>query len=368
MRKCVFLLVPVLLLTAGCKVKPKFTEEELAQIPLTQKTDLPKPSGGFVLVVGSETITSDEIITGPLLEHFRPFAQRNDFERFKKWAKPQLEQIVVTKVSDILLYNQAKKEAGEDIEERLEKLADGEVRKFVASFGGDYAKAEEALKEMRMDWHSFKEYQKKMILSQSYIASQLGKNKLITYSELLEYYNRMKDESFTAPAKLKFRLIDIQIEKLEVADPNQSRQQFAKKLAKELLGRIQAGEDFGELAAGYPQGQAIVWRIVETSSPESLAEPYDILATRAKKVEPGQTAGPIEAGEHIFIMKLEEKQAESVEPLENVQKQVEEKIIFDRWKKAVGEFRAKLVQQAAPSKKSEFINFCLEKIYLMSNQ
>jgi parvulin-like peptidyl-prolyl isomerase len=366
MRKCAFLTALVLLLTYGCGGggKPKFTEEELALIPLAQREGLPEASDGFVLAVGGETITSDEIITEPLLDHFRPIAQKSSFEQFKEQARLELEQIIATRVSNILLYQQAKRDTGVDIEDALEKAAEAEVRKFVAGFEGDYAKAEQALKQMGMDWRSFREYQKKMILSQDYIRRQLPEYRPITYGELVNYYNEMKEEFFAIPAMITFRLIDIQIPKLEVTDPNRSRLEQARELASELVRRLQKGEDFGELAKQYSHGHRAsfggLWQPVQ---PESLAKPYDALAAEAEKIQPGQTAGPIEAGEHIFIMKLEEKRPKSFEPLENVQKEVEAKIIFDRRKKAVDEFSSKLVQQAALNERDRFIDFCLEKIF-----
>lgn len=365
----------VLFLIGGCgssdtwgRAKPKLTEEEIARIPLPQRSGLPECSGGFALAVSGETVTSDEVIL-PLIEYFRPIAQRNSFEQFKEQAKPVLEQVLVTKVSNILLYSQAKREMGERIDERLEKAAEAGVRKFIVSFEGDYARAEEALEEMGMDWHSFREYQKKMILSQSYISTQLPQNEPITHSELMDCYNNMKDKFFTTPAMMKFRLIDIEPAKLEVADPEQSRHRKAKELANELVRQIYEGSDFGELAKQYSHGHRRafggLWKPVQ---PGALAEPYDVLATEAEKIEPGQIAGPIEAAEHIFIIKLEERRAKSFEPFEKVQGQVEAKIIFDRRKKAVDELSTKLTQQAALGKKDEFINFCLGKIYRISNQ
>jgi len=380
MRKCAFLTVLILLLTYGCGggSKPKFTEEELALIPLVQREGLPEASGGFVLAVGGETITSDEIITQPLLEYFRPTAQKSSFQQFKEQAKPELEQILTTRISNILLYQEAKRDMGVDLEDALEKAAEAEVRKFVVSFDGDYAKAEQVLKQMGMDWRSFKEYQKKMILSQDYIRRQLPEYRPITYSELVNCYNELREEFFAMPAMITFRLIDIQIPKLKVADPNRSRLEQAKELANELVRRLQEGEDFGELAKQYSHGHRAsfggLWKPVQ---PESLAKPYDILAAEAERIKPAQVAGPIEAGEsspsegrgeHIFIMKLEEKRPKSFKPLENVQKEVEAKIIFDRRKDAVNEFSAKLVKQVALSERSRFIDFCLKKIYPMCHQ
>ena len=45
---------------------------------------------------------------------------------------------------------------GEETEEGLEKAADSELRKFVLRFGGDQAKADEALQKMGLDRESFK--------------------------------------------------------------------------------------------------------------------------------------------------------------------------------------------------------------------
>jgi hypothetical protein len=356
-----------LVLFSGCGggKKPKYTEEELAKIPLARRTGLPKASGGFVLAVGDETITADEIVL-PLIEDSRPFAQRSSFEQFKEEARPGLERFLITMVSDILLYQQAKEHTGVD-EEALEKAAEREVRKFVVSFGSDYARAEQALMQDGMDWQSFKEYQKKVVLTQSYIASQLPKVRPITYSELVDTYNEMKkDESFSIQAMLKFWLVDIEAAKLEVADANQSRLEQAKRLANELMGQIQAGKDPGKLAEKR-SGVSFIDHS-EGVRPESLEKPYDILVAEAEKIKPGQIAGPIEAGEHIFIMKLEGKQPKGVRPLEEVQKEVKAKILSDRWKEAVGELTAKLVQQAALSNMDAFIDFCLEKIYRLSEQ
>lgn len=368
MGKCVFLLVLMLLLCGCGGDNPGFTQVELEPMPFPQREGLPEASGGFVLAVGGETVTADEIVVA-LVEHFRPIAQRSDFERFKRQVRAQVEQVITTKISNILLYQEAKRQAGEDIDEALEKMAEAEVRKFVLSFEGDYAGAEEVLKQRGEDWQSFKESQKKMILSQWYIASQLPENEPVTHSELMDYYNKMRDESFSVPAMIRFRLIDIEAGKLELADANKSSLEQAGELADELMVRLRADEDFGELAKQYSHGYRRefggVWKPVQ---PGSLAEPYDVLAAEAERIEQGQIAGPVEAGEHVFIMKLEEKRADGYEPFEKVQSQVEAKIIFDRRKKAVEEIEAKLVQQASLGERGEFIDFCLKEIYQMSNQ
>ena len=368
MRKWAFLPALVLLLVVGCGGdKPKFTEQQLAQMPSPQRQGLPECSGGFVLVVGEETITSDQVIA-PLIERLRPLAQSADFEQFKKQVRPRIEQVVDARVSRILIYSQAKKDAGEDIDENLDEAAEAEVRRFVVSFGGDYSKAEDTLKKMGRDWASFKEHQKRLILNQSYIASQMPNPGPVTHTDLINCYNKMKDEFFATPAMLNFQLIDIQPVELELNDPNQSCLEQARGLADDLLKRLQAGEDFGTLAKEYLG--ALFIDHSNGIQPDSLAAPYDKLVAEVEKIQPGQVAGPIETPqqEHIFIIKLIEKRPKTFEPFEKVQKQVERKIILDRQRQALDELEAKLAQQAKIPNKDEFIDFCLQKIYQMSNE
>ncbi|MCX5635436.1 MAG: peptidylprolyl isomerase [Planctomycetota bacterium] len=369
MYKIVLPLTLGLLLIGGCgDDKPRYTDAQLALMPQPQRENLPIASGGLVLAVNGETITADEIVN-PMIDHFREYAQSTEAEEFRAHVRPQVDKALVSKISNILLYQQAKNNAGDKIEDALEKAADSEVAKFIVSFNGNYAKAEEALKEMGMDWTSFKDYQKKMILSQSYLHEKLPDEKPITYNEVLVCYNDMKDKSFTSPAKLKFRLIDLEISSVELTDPNQNRQEYVKKLAVELIRQLNEGSDFGELAKKYSKDhRASAGGLWDSVDPESLAKPYDVLGTEADKIEPGQLAVPIEAQGHIFIMKLDEKKPKSVEPLEKVQKQIEAKITFDRRKKAIDEFGLKLAERAAVAEKDAFIDFCTDKLYKMANE
>ncbi len=360
MCKFAFLTALVLFLY-GCQTGGKSDSIEKP----AQKTSLQKSSDGLVLTVADETITSDEIVmaaTGLL----RPIAQSGDFERFKLQAEPQLKEIITARILNILLYQQAKKNTREDIDQVLERPAEAEIRKFIMVFGGDYAKAEQALKQQGMDWASFKVYQKKMILTEYYLGSLLPKAVPITYSELLARYNQMKEESFLILAAIKFQLLDIEPAKLRITDPNQDRLEQAKKLADELLRQVKTGKDFHEVAKEY-HGVTFAAHS-KPVQPESLT--YQILADEAEKIEPGDISGLIETTQqkHIFIMKLKEKHSKGYEPFEKVQRKVKAKIISDRRKQAQDKILAKLRRQAEHELSNEFTEFCLQKIYKMSNE
>ena len=378
MCRYICLSVLILLLFGGCDGgKSRLSEAEKERRALTQKIELVEAAGGYVLIVGGETLTSNQIIDSRTRlnglfvspkEYFGPVAQANELEQFKERAKGQLEEIIMANISNILLYQQAKKQAGANIDEALEKAAENEYRKFVLNFGGDQARADDEIKRRQMDKKSFKEQVKKDMLIYEYRRSKLPNNRPVTYRELMDCYNQIKDKYFAKASKIRFRLIDIQPARLEVADPNEDRWLLGKEQANKLLELIKSGEDFGELAKQYSHGDwrefGGLWRSVQ---PSSLAEPYDILAVEADKMEPGEVTGPIVTKQHIFIMKLEEKQIAGYEPFEDVQDLVKEKVLLDRQGEVLDKLNAEIRQEAKLSRTDKFVDFCLEKIYRISN-
>jgi parvulin-like peptidyl-prolyl isomerase len=363
-----FLIFIAVLFLAGCGAKPKFTPEQLAVMPLAKRDGLPEASGGFALVVGDQTITAEDVI-GPVFERLAQVAQKSDFNGFKQLAGPVIEQQLVSRISDALLYSKARKEAGEQIDDELDRATTAEVRKFVMDFGGDYAKAEQALKQMGMDWGRFEQYKRRWILSQSYLAQQLPKNEPITYGEMTVAYDETKNQLYTMPAVCQFRLIDIEPARMQVIDPNKPRRQQAKDLAERIAGQIKQGEDFEKLARDYSHDHRAsaggLWRKVD---PASLAPPYDVLAKKAESMRPGQVTDVIENQGHFFIMQLVEFKPKSVEPFEKVQSQVKARIAFDRLRQALDKLNNELLQQASAADKSKFVDFCVREIYRMANK
>lgn len=326
----------------------------------------PSCSGGMVLPVNGELVTIDEVVN-PQLEELKPIAANGDYLDFRRRAKSVIMQSIDNKVSNIVLHQKAKREMQEGIDEQLDKAADTEVKQFLAGFNGNYADAEKAIKKMGMDWKSFREYQKKLILVQYFLSEELKDKRPITYSEMRDYYENSKAEQFHTPLTVQFRVIDIVPSKLAIDpnDPNLTPELAGNRLAATVMDRIKAGEDFGTLAKvySYDPVRAPLGGLWTPVGAGSLAEPYDVLEKEAAKLEPGQLAGPIDAKGHIFILKLESKKNESFEPFEKVQHKVETSIKYERRKEAVDKMVDTLMSQADIGDKNMFLEMCLQKAY-----
>ncbi len=356
-----------LVLSGGCendaRTTGKFTEEEMAEIPFANHDNLPAVSGGLALSVKSETITIQEIVT-PVMKMLNP-PVGTDRDSFKFRARPVVKDAVVEKITDILLYQEAKKNAPDNVDELLETAVEVEVNKL------RYNQGHADIAEQGMDWKQYREYQKKMLLIRSYYASQnLLEDKPVSHSAMLEHYKAMQQDGFQFKGLLKrkdvqwdgfveFRLIDIKI------DDREMPKSAAIQKAEELIEKINNGEDFGDLAKlhsdGHRKAMGGLWTQVTEGS--KLNPPHHVLPPQAEKMEVGELAGPIESGGHVFVMKLEHKKKSGVTLFEDLQVRIETDIQLARRKEQFDELINKLIREARISGLEQFVDACLDKAW-----
>ena len=342
----------------------KFSDEEMDNFGLVEHGNLPQPAGGFVLSVGTETITVDEIVS--LAGKSAGWERwRGSFEQFKIQAQDVFKDIVLGKVSDILLYQKARRKASENIDEVLEKAVENEVNRFVAGYGGNYAEAQEAITAMGLDWRGFRDYKKREMLIQSYLSEELLAEEPVTHGEMLDYYNLIKEERFEWEGTIEFRLIDIQAAKVDMSGhEGLTCEEAVSKVTNELLERISEGREFGEIARQYSHGHRAeyggLWTPVTAGS---LMAPHDVLEAVAEKMEAGEVSAVIENDGHFFIMKLENKQQAGFKAFEEVQESIEREMRLNRRMYRYEELIRTLINQANITDIDDFVDFCVEAAY-----
>jgi len=358
------------LVITGCGGKEKYgkyTEEQMQQFELAHQQDLPVPSGDtMVLGIGPETISSDEILAVSE-ESLAPGARQMNEAAFSNWARPYIQEVIRSKITDILLYQQARKTAPDTIDEMLEKAVDREVARFVASYGNNYALAESKIKEMGMDWQSFKEYQKKLIMTQSYLSTKLKNEKRFSQQQLRDYYDRNKDELFCQKGEVGFSVIEIQPDRLtaeQIADDSDTLA-AAKRIAAGLIKDLENGADFAELAKQYHGSMAEFGGRFSPFEPGKcgLRKPYNSLEAPSLQMKVGQVKGPIEIDGRVFVLKLDTLQIGSYDAFEDVQQHIQQQLLFQYKQQQYKELFDEIAMNTDLAEFERFAEFCLRQAY-----
>jgi hypothetical protein len=363
--------VAVLFLAAGCgdKVEQgKFTAEQMKTIPFPDRVNLPAPAGGMSLNVESETITMKELAIS-LEEKLKPLAQQGNQAAFTQAARPVFREALRNRVTDILLYKEAKKKAPESIDDALDKAVESEMSRFLASYGNNRAVAENTLRTMGYDWKTFRDFQRRMILTQSYLSKEFSDKRPVAHSEMTDYYAQHRSQ-YCREGTVQFRLIDIIAQKLpsQLMDPNETAQQAVERLTVLIMDKLKKGEDFGKLAEQYSQDPLAssggLWRPI-TVGAGSLPAPYEILEQKAVTLEPGQVAGPLAAKDHLFIIKLENKADASCQTFEEVQNAIEQQFQYEFRKEQYMKLINRLTSRVDSLQMEQFLNQCIADAYAM---
>ena len=364
----------IMLFSVGCaSSKPamgKFSEEEMAKFPLANEQGLPDIHGGLVLSIGSETITVDQVVT-PLMNMLNEEVGAGDFSQFRQHVGPTAGQLLRSKIDDILLYEEAKRSAPDSVDEFLDKAVETEVNRFVADYDGNIANAQKAIEaEGFNNWQEFRDYHKKLILTQNYIQQKIADEIPVTHGELLDHYNANKADRFEWEGTVEFSLIDITAEKVKPfgkigpVEAAKISEKAAFEKASGLVKRIRQGEDFGELAKKHSQGRRAAmggrWSAVTLGT---LASPYDVLELYFPGMDPGEVSDPIQAKGHVFIIKLEGKTHSGYKSFEEVQGEIESEVVTIRRTKQRREMASKLISEANISNLDEFLEHCIETAY-----
>lgn len=354
---------------AGCDSLTDQDDGDIIPVaePVPMPTNLPPPTGGMTLSVAGETITTSEIIsTAEVLETLRPMAAAGDRMFFHRQSYNTISNVIRRKITNILLYHLARKEAPANIDEILDKEVKKEVNSFVAKHG--LAKAEKIMRENYTDWDDYGDNIKKEIMIQSYVSTKIKTDALVSHKEMLDRYNESKELFSQNPEQIEFRLIEIQGKLLDETDINldkgETPHDAAMRIAADLRKRIDKGEDFAALASQFHGPFAFRGGKTGLITVGDAVSPYDVLEKEAEGKKEGDIVGPIDADDRVFIMRLESRVEAKVVTFEGVQDRIEAQIRFDRRRQQHNKMLAELVEAAEIADMEEFTNTCVEAAFM----
>jgi parvulin-like peptidyl-prolyl isomerase len=374
---CASCLVAALMTVSGCPEKAgkksALTEDEIKSRIYAQKPDRPDH-----LIVCGETITWEDILSSlpeesavnpPLKAGLEKAAQESSLPRFLEEQGLVVYQRLVNRITSVVLSKRARRELGNKVDDaKVDEYAELALHRFIVDdHGGNGAEADEALAKAGMNRVTYKQRKKMEGLADTIVKSKYSRSQPVTYGDLLARYNEVKEGQYARPGVLQLRVIDVQVDRVEVKEPTEDPVTRARQVAQELRRKIDAGADFGEVAkesqryTDDPRAeQGGLWK---PSNPNSLAAPFDVLARQAQNMKPGQVAGPIEAPGRFFLMKVEDMQERGYQPLSEVQEEVRRDIMNRRFREVLQELDDETRRQVALADIERFVNFCLQRFY-----
>ncbi len=194
-----------------------------------------------------------------------------------------------------------------------ESIIDEQLDEYVKSKYGNRVTLTKTLQQEGMTFEKFRQNFRDRFIVDTMHYENIAKQVIVSPHKIETYYIDHKDD-FKEEDQVKLRMIVLT--NAPDADPEPTR-----KLAQEILGKLNEGAAFGEMASIYSQGsqasKAGEWDWVEKSVLRKE------LADVAFNLKPGERSGVIETPGAFYIMLVEDKRQARVRNLSDVRDDIE---------------------------------------------
>ena len=295
---------------------------------------------GIQAVVHESPITYVEVmeLSRPVVESMaRQFTGREeDFQRQVFEVRTNNLDHLVTRqliLQEFKTYNVPETILDKDVEKRIQEI----IQK---DFYGDRTKMIKTLQAQGTTLEHFRKQTRERFIEIALRQKNIGSEIIISPHKVETYYAVHKDD-YKQDEEVKLRMI-VLTNQIESASPD------PKKLAQEIISRLNEGADFGEMATIYSQGsQARAkgdWGWYET---RKLRKEF---AETASKLKAGQHSEVIETPDACYVMLVEERKPGRYKNLTEVRDEIETNLRLEEENRLEKQWIAKL-------KKKTFVKY-----------
>jgi len=295
---------------------------------------------------------NNEVITRGELLHARQEIEAELRQQGQTGAK--LQQAVQERTADALreqidrlLLVQKAKDLNINVDSEINKrLAAMQVQSKIT----DPDKFHDFIREqMGVPFEDFKQEAKNQILTQRVISEEIGSRINVPDAEKRKYYDAHKNDFM--------RDEEVFTQKIFISTEGKTPDQLAaaERKAKELVARARKGEKFGDLAATNSDD-------LETARNYGEMPPFkrgqflkqiDDILFREKK---GYITDPIRIPDGFVIFRIEERHEKGLATYEEVENEINEKLIMPQMNAKVREYLTKLRQEAFLEIKAGYVD------------
>ena len=274
---------------------------------------------GQAVVEAIVAIVNDEIITlsdfkvqhDLLYRELRAQVQGEEFqEQYEFAAGLLLENMIV----GILLLQKAR-EMDIDVTEQMNMYIENIKQQNNIS----EAQLKEAIEQQSGSFEDWKSQLRERYMREMAVYAEVGQSVVVDDAEIFNYY-RQHPEEFTQPPEYRLRGIFVSSEDNSEEDAGRKKQ--------EILGLLEAGEDFGGVAAAHSEGPNKDQQGELGSFKQG--DMLDAFEQEVAQIEVGGMTPWISIQSGFYLLRLEEKTESRLLPFDDVRDQVQEKIFAER--------------------------------------
>ena len=306
------------------------------------------------LIVRGETIRAEDMWR-EVGDELRERSMSLTPDVYRAYVQQVAARWVNDRSSDALLYHQADLRIGSEMESRVDKFVDGEIRKTVTrDYGGVQRRYARHLETQGRTLEEERARRRREILITNYLDQEI-RPKVIepTRAELMAMYEANRDAR-SRPARRSMSLIDVRVlNRLEpgVDTPTRAQSAAAREEARSTILAAQAGlqngEPFAEVARRYSDGLHATegggWGWVSRGSVRARFEPA---IEALYELNAGETSAIIESPDGFFLVRCDEIDAGAEQRFETVQPELKERHFRAMYNQLIGELVLKLRRSA----------------------
>jgi peptidyl-prolyl cis-trans isomerase SurA len=274
----------------------------------------PQVVDGIAAIVNGDVITYSQVrqLSAPREKLLR--SQITGQELDKKLS--EVRQLALKDLIDRRLIIQAFKKESYQIPDHI---VDQRVHDIIREdFGGDRNTFIKTLEAQNYSLGEFKEQELERIMVQAMRGHNVKTSVIASPTKIEEYYRKHHDE-FTTKAEIKLRMIMISGQK------DTGNAQAQKALAEEVLGRLAAGNDFGQTAQLYSEDSTRDnggdWGWIQRNTLAAALEKF------AFNMPVGRISNIIDYAGNYYILKVEDKRGGTTKSLAEARADIEKKLI-----------------------------------------
>lgn len=279
----------------------------------------------IVAVVEDRAITKAEVMkeVEPFIPQIRK-ASSSEFE-FNQRINAYVTEIVQNMIDRELIVKDFDTKGMKIPQSYLDTYFDDYLKR---EFNGDRAELLRYVKTQGKTIKQFRDGQRKEIIV-NYMKSSMRQTVAeISPKRILEYYEKNKQKWYSA-ASAKIRMITLKTSATSTLQDN-------RKIASDIIEKLKKGADFSDLARKYSKDDS------STKGGEwgwyKKGQLNPLLDKPVFTLNIGENTEPIEIGDMIFILKVDEKRQEGVQKIDDVREQIEwaiadqnSKKIYAKW-------------------------------------